>query len=240
MVFIGNCSHCGERANSITTIGYKNFSTCEEKHCNKSVHNMVVNYMIETDQYIMYRFYGGGYDVYNNDETGKKDDDPYEIYRDCIVIPRSNGSTSIGSLYKKESYNNFLIFNQDDNTPYLHLKFMSKRNIIMEKFVPYKSVAKYNLHLPMINIYTNTLELYDTTKKMFDKKCNEIYDFCVTHNKATMLIIHSCLYNVFHPESQEMNGMFGYFPLDILKIIIHHYFDQDEHIKQVELYNKNF
>ena len=63
--------------------------------------------MIETDQYIMCRFCGGGYDVYNNDETRKKDDDPYEIYRDRIVIPKNRGSTSIDVYIKKNHITTF-------------------------------------------------------------------------------------------------------------------------------------
>lgn len=223
MVMIGNCLNCNEKGNSIITFPNERFSSCDKEECDIFIKNKVIQYMLKNNEYTNYRFYGICYNI--NDLGYDYNKDPDEIYRDNINIPRSDGSISKGSVIKKLSYYDFLFYN-NENVPIIRLKFKSKKQIL-EKGVPYNILAKHNLHLPMINIPWSIRKITPENKKLYMDKQHELYDYCVTHNTATMLIITSCLYNTFYPDNQEMNGLFGYLPIDILKIIIHKYFDQD-------------
>ena len=209
MVLIGECPNCGERGSGVLELPSKQFTFCDKSECSNKYNNSIIKHMVEFNEFSSYHYYGN---------------------ITSINIPRSKGGFSVGNIKKKELWNDFQCFKNEE--PLIKVNFTHKERYY-EKILSYDTFAKHNLHLPMINIQWSRLNLLNNeTLALFNNKKQQIYDYCVVTNQATRLIILS---NIYHTQPgkdiNDINGLFGYIPIELIKKIIHYYFNQDDYIK---------
>jgi len=132
-----------------------------------------------------------------------------------IAIKRTSGKMSIGDIKINIEETKYFITYDENNNPRIGVKWMDEQyNSIMEKHVTYKKLSKDNLHLPLIRInpWKNT---YAHNLVLYNKKNNDLYNYCLFTNQATRLILISFNKN---------KDYFNLLPSEIVQIIFNYYF----------------
>ena len=200
MVFLGKCCICNKQAKAIIFIKNHRVSYCDNNECEIPYNNNIINYMIDNNHYNSFSL------------IGKKR---------YINIPRSSGKISIGDIMNLIEWDGGISF--QDKHPLIKVTFTDKKNQYC-KYLSYNKLSEYNFHLPLISIFKK-FDRNHTSHDIIIKKQQEIYKYCIYTNKATKLIILSALYHTI--PDKDINGYFGYLPLDIINIIIYYYFNDN-------------
>ena len=198
MVFIGKCCVCGApnrlgiSNHAITVHKYNTFTECGNPECDPSVTKKIENEEHEKRTFMKYHFEGN--------TSG-------------ISIPRSNPSAAneIGYLRSERQRECLYDFLQFDGKHPLILTRWAHKGQLSEKVLKYKTLARHNLHLPLIVVRPPGICL----STPYIHLNNSLYAYCCMTNQATFIPLLS-----FGLKS----GLFSLLPIEIINIITTSYF----------------
>ena len=197
MVWMNECSVCKKKnmdgnVNFTIFVGLKDMITCGPE-CSKLAEQYTLRNMINNKTFIYYDLIGN---------------------RKNIIIKRTSGKKHLSEMNNCRLDTRYISF-LDNN---LHIIVVFKEgDEEFTKKVSYESLAKYNLHLPVISlskIITNISDLDHKLRIDFEIAKKKVIDLCIYNNKCLRLLIISFIKN---------DGYFKVFPEEIFKLIFNNY-----------------